>query len=68
MAAGVGFAFPLVFGAAAILFAGHALNIVMGAMSIVVHGVRLNMLEFAGHLGMEWTGIPYTPFKKYKGT
>lgn len=67
MAAGVGFGFPLVFGAAAILFAGHALNIVMGAMSIVVHGVRLNMLEFAGHLGMEWTGIPYKPFKKYKG-
>jgi V/A-type H+/Na+-transporting ATPase subunit I len=68
MASGVGFGFPMVFGAAAILFAGHALNIVMGAMSIVVHGVRLNMLEFAGHLGMEWTGIPYTPFKKYKGT
>jgi len=67
MAAGVGFGFPLVIGAALILIAGHALNIVMGAMSIVVHGVRLNMLEFAGHLGMEWTGIPYTPFKKYKG-
>lgn len=47
-----------------ILFAGHALNIVMGAMSIVVHGVRLNMLEFSGHLGMEWAGIEYKPFKE----
>jgi V/A-type H+-transporting ATPase subunit I len=30
----------------------------------VVHGVRLNMLEFSGHLGMEWTGKPYKPFKE----
>ena len=62
MAAGVGFGFPMVIGAALILFFGHALNIAMGAMSLIVHGVRLNMLEFAGHLGMEWTGIPYMPF------
>ena len=63
MAAGVGFGFPVGFAAALILFLGHALNIVMGSLSIVVHGVRLNMLEFSGHLGMEWTGIPYTPFR-----
>jgi V/A-type H+-transporting ATPase subunit I len=33
-------------------------------MSIIVHGVRLNMLEFSGHLGMEWSGIKYEPFKE----
>ncbi len=63
MAAGVGFGFPVGFAAALILFLGHALNIVMGSLSLVVHGVRLNMLEFSGHLGMEWTGVPYQPFR-----
>jgi len=47
-----------------ILFFGHTLNIVMGAMSVIVHGVRLNMLEFSGQLGMEWSGVPYKPFKE----
>ncbi|MEM5947708.1 V-type ATP synthase subunit I [Spirochaetia bacterium 38H-sp] len=47
-----------------ILLVGHALNLVMSALSVVVHGIRLNLLEFAGHLGMEWTGIPYSPFKE----
>ncbi len=46
-----------------ILFLGHTLNLAMGALSVVVHGVRLNMLEFSQHLGMEWTGVEYTPFK-----
>lgn len=46
-----------------ILFLGHTLNLAMGALSVVVHGVRLNMLEFSGHLGMEWTGVEYAPFK-----
>lgn len=46
-----------------ILFIGHSLNFVMGMLSVVVHGIRLNMLEFSGHLGMEWTGYPYRPFK-----
>jgi len=63
MAAGVGFGFPFGLAAALILFLGHALNIVMGSLSIVVHGIRLNMLEFSGHLGMEWTGLPYQPFR-----
>ncbi len=52
------------FGSALILFFGHALNIALGFMAIVVHGVRLNMLEFSGHLGMEWSGKPYMPFKE----
>ncbi len=48
--------------AALILFLGHALNIALGSLGVLVHGVRLNTLEFAGHLGLEWTGRPYRPF------
>ncbi len=47
-----------------ILVIGHGLNLVMGLLSVVVHGMRLNLLEFSGQLGMEWAGIPYEPFKK----
>jgi V/A-type H+-transporting ATPase subunit I len=49
---------------ALILLLGHALNIVMGALSLIVHGVRLNMLEYSGHLDLEWSGFRYEPFKK----
>jgi V/A-type H+-transporting ATPase subunit I len=45
-----------------VLIIGHSLNLVMGLLSVVVHGVRLNLLEFSGQLGMEWTGIAYEPF------
>jgi V/A-type H+-transporting ATPase subunit I len=48
-----------------ILLIGHGLNLIMGILSVVVHGVRLNMLEFSGQLGMEWTGIKYEPFKEH---
>lgn len=47
-----------------ILVLGHGLNIILGMMSVIVHGVRLNMLEYSGHLGQEWTGHPYKPFKE----
>lgn len=47
-----------------VLFAGHSLNLVMGILAILVHGVRLNVLEFSGHLDMEWSGVKYSPFKK----
>lgn len=50
--------------AALILFIGHALNVVLAGMGVIVHGVRLNTLEFSGHLGMQWTGIPYRPFAR----
>ena len=50
--------------ASMVLLFGHSLNLAMGALSVIVHGVRLNMLEFSGHLGMEWTGKPYKPFKE----
>ena len=46
-----------------IIFIGHGLNLTMALLSVVVHGIRLNMLEFSGQLGMEWTGIEYNPFR-----
>ncbi|MDO8602479.1 MAG: V-type ATPase 116kDa subunit family protein [Candidatus Omnitrophota bacterium] len=49
-----------------VLFAGHTLNLVMGILAILVHGVRLNVLEFSGHLDMEWSGVKYAPFKTIK--
>jgi V/A-type H+-transporting ATPase subunit I len=49
--------------AAIILFLGHSLNIILGLMSVIVHGIRLNMLEFSGHLNMQWSGLEYKPFK-----
>jgi len=49
---------------ALILFFGHTLNVLLAAMGVLVHGVRLNTLEFAGHLGMSWTGTPYRPFAR----
>jgi V/A-type H+-transporting ATPase subunit I len=33
-------------------------------MSVIVHGVRLNLLEFSGHLGQGWTGRAYQPFRE----
>jgi V/A-type H+-transporting ATPase subunit I len=68
MAANVGFGMPGGLISAFILFFGHTLNIIMGAMSVIVHGVRLNMLEFSGQLGMQWTGMPYKPFQETEET
>ncbi|MBU1080852.1 MAG: ATPase [Spirochaetes bacterium] len=42
---------------------GHGLNVILSVLSVIVHGVRLNMLEFSGHLGMEWSGYKFEPFK-----
>jgi len=47
----------------ALLVFGHGLNVIMCVLSVVVHGVRLNVLEFSGHLGMEWSGYKYEPFR-----
>ncbi len=52
-------------GAALTLFFGHALNITLGFMAVIVHGIRLNMLEFSGHLGMSWSGKQYEPFGEH---
>jgi len=48
--------------AAFILFIGHILNISLGFMGVIVHGIRLNMLEYSGHLGMQWSGKEYKAF------
>ncbi len=67
MAANLGWSSVLTgFFAAIILLFGHTLNIVLGGMAILVHGVRLNVLEFSSHLGMEWAGYKYNPFKGKK--
>ncbi len=58
----LGSLFMFAAGAALLLF-GHGLNIMMSVLSVIVHGVRLNMLEFSGHLGMEWSGYKYEPFR-----
>lgn len=50
--------------AALVLFGGHALNILLATMGVLVHGIRLNTLEFSGHLGLEWTGVPYQPLAR----
>jgi len=54
----------LVFAAIILLAAGHGLNLVLNVLSVLVHGVRLNTLEFSGHLGLTWSGTAYRPFAK----
>ena len=54
---------PLVM-AAVILLAGHSINIALCTVAIFAHGVRLNLLEFSNHIGMEWNGQEYTPFAR----
>ncbi len=53
-------------GAVLILVLGHALNMTLAAMAVLVHGVRLNMLEYAGHASVEFSGSEYNPFKLKK--
>ena len=50
--------------AALVLFFGHSLNIVLGIIAVVVHGIRLNLLEFSSHLGLQWSGREYRPFRE----
>ena len=50
--------------AAVVLLIGHTLNIILGFLAVAVHGIRLNMLEFSGHLGMNWSGKKYEPFRE----
>ena len=53
----------MVFAGLALLVVGHSLNLVLSVLSVIVHGVRLNTLEFSNHLGMEWSGTKYDPFR-----
>lgn len=45
------------------LLLGHGLNIALAITAVMVHGIRLNMLEFSSHLGVEFSGNEYKPFK-----
>ena len=47
-----------------LLACGHALNIALAAMGVLVHGIRLNTLEFSGHMDLSWSGKPYRPLRK----
>ncbi|MBQ3281127.1 MAG: hypothetical protein IJH41_01850, partial [Eubacterium sp.] len=44
---------PLIILGVLVVLIGHALNIIMCFLSVVVHGVRLNVLEFSGQVGLE---------------
>jgi V/A-type H+-transporting ATPase subunit I len=50
--------------AVVLLVFGHGLNLVLNVLSVLVHGVRLNTLEFSGHVGLTWAGTAYKPFAK----
>lgn len=47
-----------------ILIFGHGLNMILNLLSVIVHGVRLNTLEFSSHVGINWSGHKYEPFKE----
>ena len=47
-----------------LIFVGHTINLLMSVLSVIVHGIRLNMLEFSSHLGMEWSGYKYEPLSE----
>ena len=49
-----------------LLVFGHGLNLILNALSVLVHGVRLNTLEFSGHVGLTWAGTAYKPFSEKK--
>ncbi len=68
MALGIGFSNIFVgVGAVLVLAFVHLfLNLALCVMGVLVHGVRLNVLEFSGHLGMEWSGIKYNPLTRLK--
>jgi V/A-type H+/Na+-transporting ATPase subunit I len=44
-----------------VLVGGHLLNMGLVLIAIVAHGVRLNMLEFSSHAGVQWTGYAFRP-------
>jgi V/A-type H+-transporting ATPase subunit I len=47
-----------------ILLVGHGINITLAAVAVMVHGIRLNFLEFAKHLNMQWRGLPFVAFSR----
>ncbi len=67
MAAGMAGSLLGAVGALFVLLIGHGLNIALATMGVLVHGIRLNTLEFSGHLGLEWSGVRYRPFARVNG-
>jgi len=53
--------FLIFFGLILLVF-GHGMNMVLNVLSVLVHGVRLNTLEFSGHVSLTWSGTAYKPF------
>ena len=51
-------------GGSIVILVGHFINVALCAMGVLVHGIRLNTLEFSGHLGLEWSGIAFKPFRR----
>lgn len=49
---------------AVLIFLIHILNILLSILAVLVHGVRLNALEFSTHMGIQWSGFKFAPFKK----
>ena len=47
-----------------VIFMGHLGNILLAGLGVLVHGIRLNTLEFSNHMGLQWLGHVYKPFKK----
>ena len=47
-----------------VIFLGHMLNVALACMGVLVHGIRLNTLEFSGHVNVSWGGKAYHPLKK----
>lgn len=47
-----------------IIFVVHLLNILLSTLAVLVHGVRLNALEFSTHMGIQWLGQKYNPFRR----
>jgi len=59
---GLGFILRL-FSTLLILVFAHSLHLAINALSVIVHGLRLNLLEYAGnHLEIGWSGYKYNPF------
>ena len=65
MGMSIGFSSPgSAIGACLVIGLGHILNMVLSMFAILVHGIRLKVMEFSGHLGIEWIGTQYQPLKK----
>lgn len=54
----------LIIGMVVVILFGHILNLMLAILGVLVHGIRLNTLEFSNHMGLQWLGHAYKPFRK----